>query len=185
MSAGAEKQSGVRLVAVCMFIGIPLLLAALTALNLVQFGDDTLAIAEKQGQIAALVRRLNTKPEAGKSRDLAAIYVSGTSRSLAGAALQQYMVEAVSASSSHLIEIASMDQETSDNEDEAHTIRLKTTLDTDNQGLLKLLYRLESGLPLLDVETLSVRRLAGSDDGKSEKLRVEIGVRGKWRQGKK
>jgi hypothetical protein len=182
MNAGAEKQSLPRLIGVGLFIGLPALFAALAVLNFVQLGDDQFATAEKQNQLAALTRRLNSTKADAKPQDLSTIYFAGASRSLASASLQQYIVDTVSATSGRLIETVSVDPDTADNPDDADSIRLKTALDIDNHGLLQLLYKLESGLPLVDIETLSIRRLPNEgDETKAETLRIDMGVRGKWR----
>ena len=63
------------------------------------------------------------------------------------------------------------------------SVSLRATLDIDNNGLLQLLYILESGVPLLDVETISIRRVSGAADPASpDLLRVEMTVRAHWKQ---
>ena len=183
MTARAEKQSTSRLLAVALFIGVPALLLGLAALNVIQLGDDRFSAAEKEAQVAALTRRLNSKTTQSNLPDLSTIYVRGASRSLASANLQQYMVDTVAATSARLIETAAMEPDATDEPDSVQDLGLKTTLETDNKGLLQLLYKLESGIPLLNVETLSVRRLP-NDGGETKPgtLRVDVAVTGKWRQ---
>jgi len=181
MKTQGKTSPGMRLIAIALFMGLPVLLLAMAALNVVQLGDDGFAAAEKQAQTAALNRRLNAKTRAGKPIDFSPIYIAGASHSLASANLQQLVFDAVGAVSGRLIETVSVDPDTgaADTDD----VRLKTTLDTDTAGLLQLLYRFESGLPLLDVENLAVRRLSNTgDDAASDMLRVDIALKGKWRR---
>lgn len=182
MNASPATQSTSRLLAVGLFIGVPALLAALSVLNILQLGDDRFTLADKEVQVAAFNRRLSTPAADGKPLDLSPIYVRGTSRTLASANLQQYVVDAISASSGRLIETVPVDLNSIDDADRADEIQLKATLDIDNAGLLQLLYRLESGVPLLDIETLSIRRLPNdAGDEQAEILRVDMAISGRWR----
>jgi hypothetical protein len=182
MSGSKEKHSIARFTAVGLFIGLPLVFIGLAVLNLIQLGDDQFAADGRQSQLAALTHRLDARTADAKPVDLSMIYVAGNSRSLASANLQQYIVDTVAASSGKLIETAAIDDDAEADPANADRLRLKTTLDTDNKGLLQLLYKLESGTPLLDVETLSIRRLPNEgDDTKTQTLRVDLAVRGQWR----
>jgi hypothetical protein len=182
MTAGPATRSS-RLLAVGLFIGLPAIFAALGVLNLLQVADDRVVLAEKEMQVAAFTRRLNAPAADGKPLDLSPIYLKGSSRTLASANLQQYVVDAISATSGKLIETVPVDLNPGDEAERADEIHLKATLDIDNAGLLQLLYKLESGVPLLDIETLSIRKLPNdAAEGATETLRIDMAIRGRWRQ---
>lgn len=181
MNAGLAKPATSRLFAILIFVGLPLLLAGFTALNIIQVLDDRVTIAEKQTQLAALQRRLKAPRSGATQQDFSSLYIEAASRGLASATLQQQLVGAIATASGRLIETLSVDPV--DPGEQADDIRLKATLDIDNDGLLTLLHALESGMPLLEIETLSVRRLqeAGAE-GQSETLRVDMMVNGHWKR---
>lgn len=175
MSQTIAKPSSSRLFAVLLFIGLPVVLAALTVLNMLQIADDSVIASGKEQQVFLMNKRLTAPAADGKPVDLSSIYVTGTSRTLASADLQRQIVNSISAATGRLIETVTVDV------DDTEKIQLKVTLDIDNDGLLSLLYGLESGLPLIDVETLSVRMLSGSAEGGTETLRVEMTVSARWK----
>lgn len=183
MTTTAQSGSLMRLSAVLVFIGLPIILTGLGALNFIDAADAGLDAAEKRIQIATLAGRLAAAAKRDKPQNLSAVYVNGTSRSLASANLQQLLVDATSASSGHLIETSTIDPTDSDNPDAADVVEVRATLDIDNGGLLQLLYRLETGVPLLDVDTLSVRRLneSNGDKSKADMLRIDLAVKGRWK----
>lgn len=181
MTPVTAKPASMRLIAILLFVGMPALLLSLTVLNGVQFLSDRMTISDKENQLAALQRRLNTPRSGQKQTDLSSIYIAGASKALASANLQQHLVTAISTASGRLIETLSV--EPADPSVETDDIRLKATLDIDNEGLLNLLYALEAGTPFLDVETLSVRRLqADKDATEAETLRVDMMVTAHWKR---
>lgn len=183
MKATQQSGSMQRMSAVLIFLGLPIVFLGLAVMNMLDAADEQYVSSQKQIQISTLTRRLAAAVGKLKPVDLSTIYISGTSRSLASANLQQYLVDAISASSGRLIETATIDPSDSGDSSTTDAITIKATLDIDNDGLLQLLYRVESGVPLIDVDTLSVRRLTAIDDDKTkgELLRVDIAVKGRWK----
>lgn len=183
MTTTVQSGSLLRLSAVLVFIGLPVILTGLGVLNFLDAADAGFDAAAKKIQITALAGRLAAAAKRDKPQNRSAIYIEGASRSLASANLQQLLVDATSASSGHLIETSTVDPTDSDNPDRADIVEIKATLDIDNGGLLQLLYRIETGVPLLDVDTLSMRRLNASDGDKAKAvmLRIDLAVKGRWK----
>lgn len=179
MTAGMPKSSLYRLVALLLFIGLPVVLGAFTVLNLLQIDEDRFTILEKEARLSMMSRRLNAPAADGTPIDLASIYVTGVSRTLASANLQQQLVNSIFAAAGRLVETVSVDPV--DPVDPEEAIRLKATLDIENDGLLQLLYALESGVPLIDVETLSIRNISSGESAETPSLRVDMTVSGHWR----
>ena len=173
-----------RLMALALFVGLPAILLSLSGLNLLQMVENDSDAAGRSAQVAAFDRRLNKPAADGKAVDLSQIYLPGLSRTLASANLQQRVVSLIAATSGRLIETAAVDPVVTDTA-ENDELRLKATLDIDNTGLIDLLYRLETGLPLLTIENLSIRRMANDGGEGARTLRVDILVRGHWRQSSK
>lgn len=175
----ASSQSGLRLAAIGIFLGLPALFATITAMNFLQVADDQFTLAEKQMQLSSFMRRLTTPARDGRPVDLSPIYVTGTSAALASANLQQYVVGAIAGAAGKIIETAVVDTAPTDDTEVDDRVGIRASFEIDNDGLLKVLRGIESGVPLLDVDSISVRRLQTGDS--SEKLRVDIEVTGHWR----
>ena len=183
-----SRVQGLRLGAVLVFIGLPALLLALAVLNVLQVASDRMTVEENTRQAAALERRLATTVPRGREPALS-LSVQAASRTAAIAALQQALIDAVAAASGRVIETSGLEGEGGDPE-ASDRIDVKTVLDIDNDGLLGLLTRLESGLPLMTVESLSIRRLPGvqatpSDEGETTDaerivLRVDMAISARW-----
>ena len=179
MNVDAEKRSALRLASVLTFIGLPALFVTFSILNLVEAGEDRFAIAERGFQADALTRRLNAPAGDGKPLDLTPLYIDAQTRSLASAALQRLLVEAISESSGRLIETVGIDPDPANEARGPEPVDLRATLDIGNEALRSLLHRLESGVPILDVTSIAIRRLANEDDdGQESKLRVDMAIRG-------
>lgn len=184
MSGTPARRSAQRMLAMACFIGAPALLAVLAALNGLHVLDTRSAVAEREIQLSAFQRKLDAPAADGKPLDVSRIYLAGATRTLAIATLQQYVNTAASATTGRLIETVPVEPLGSAGAAaDTGEIRLRATLDIDNNGLLQLLFILESGVPLLDIETLSIRRIsAGTDDQTEDRVRVDMQVRGYWRR---
>jgi hypothetical protein len=188
MTALRSRAQSLRLGAVLVFIGLPALLLALAVLNVLQIASDRMTVEETTRQATALERRLAAaRPGAGEPT--ASLSLRAASRTAAIADLQQALINAVAAASGRVIETSGLEGE-GGTEEASDRIDVKTVLDIDNDGLLSLLTRLESGLPLMTVESLSIRRLPGtqatpSGDGESMDaerimLRVDLAISARW-----
>jgi general secretion pathway protein M len=168
--------------ALVVFVALPLLAAAFTVLNVVRLGETEELVAQQERLLTQLEARLARVGvvEGGGLGDTSAIYLPAASAPLAGAVLQQRLVAAVEAVGGRVIETQAIDKIEPDDEDD---VRLRITLDVDNEGLRSLMHDLETGLPLVTLVTVSVRQLPaqGNEPGDNPMLRVDLGVRGFWR----
>ena len=181
MSATVTQQPGARLLAIGLFLGVPALLLTMAVLNVLQVAEDRFTLAEKDMQLAALMHRLTSPATDGKPLDLSPIYISGASPALANANLQQHVVTSVAAATGRLIETSVADMATAEGDTTLEgRVGIRANFDIDNGGLLTLLHGLESGVPFVDVETISIRRLPTEDNG-ADRLRVDMEVSGVWR----
>jgi general secretion pathway protein M len=69
-------------------------------------------------------------------------------------------------------------------DDAADAIRVQATLELNLKSLQAMLYRLESGVPYVFVETFALQPSSATQVGANDpNLRVTIGVRALWRRG--
>lgn len=165
MSAPASRGL-LRWTALCALVALPVAALALTAVNLLQAADlDALAAAQGQ-TVAQLERRVAAAAgRATPAVDASAIYLPGATPALAKASLQRLLVDAVERASGRVIEAEDANLEGGAEERQDGGVRLRITFDARNAALLDLLYALETGLPLLSVERIEIRRLdMGGDD---------------------
>jgi hypothetical protein len=178
----AAQSPRSRLLALLLFFGFPALLLTVSILNMLQLSDNALVTNEKEFQLSALMRRLTTPAKDGQAFDLSDVYVLGESATLASANLQKYLVKAIAETSGKLIE--TVVSEAADNSDPAagDVIGIKASFNIDNPGMLKLFLRLESSLPLVFIDHVSVRRLPSDDSANGEEvLRVDMETTGRWK----
>jgi general secretion pathway protein M len=176
-----ERARILRWAAILVFLAIPLVAAVVTAFNIALYSETNRLIEDQERMLADFTTRLDRLKRAGTAGvDAGAIYVAAASRPLAGAALQQRLRGAVEAAQGKLIETQ---QSEAGAEAPADEVSVRVTLDADNEGLLALLHSLESGLPLLTIDALAIRRLPDTDatDPGNPSLRVDLAVRAHFR----
>lgn len=180
MTTTAKPSRNLRLAATALFIGLPLLGVGLTAGNLIRAAELAAAVAQREAELAPLSARL---ARAGPSADadLSAVWLTGSSRSLAAAQLQQHLVGVIASTSSRVIEV----QDVEPSAEAAQDIALRLTFDATNGGILVALSAIEAGLPVLMVDQLAIANIAAGDGSGNDDplLRVELTVRGFWREG--
>lgn len=156
---------------------LPLAAIALSVLNVLQAAEVDRLAAGQEAIVAQLERRVAAAGgPASTTIDAAAIYVPGATPALAKAALQRLLTDAVEATGGRLIEAQDVEAtgEAQDLVDDR--VRLRVTFDTRNGALLELLRRIETGLPLLTVERLEIRRLDAAADADPEDPTLRVGV---------
>ena len=181
MTPFLPRPDAMRLSALLVFIGLPALCLALGLVNLLQLVADGDRARDIMLQVAALEHRID-RVVSGPPVAQENLLIEATSRTGALAGLQQALLDATADAGGRIVEAAAMDSAATDDEDTAR-ISVRTTLDIDNDGLLKLLHRLESGLPLMEIASLTIRRVAGPEDMTDTiVLRVEMTAGARWKQ---
>ncbi|OQP86744.1 hypothetical protein BTR14_09925 [Rhizobium rhizosphaerae] len=181
-----------RLASVLVFVGLPALCLALGVTNLLQAAEDRDRLGQSALQAAALEQRIG-RPVSGAATPDQALFLAAGSRTAAMAGLQQALLDAIAQAGGRVLETAAADEVAAEGAD-AGRVTVRTTLDIDNDGLLTLLYRVESRLPLMDVASLSIRRLPGAGGAAGEgagtgadggtqpiMLRVDLSVSARWK----
>jgi hypothetical protein len=187
-------------IAVAVFVGLPLLLAALTLDRLAAWWDASDAVEESRtriGQIEARIRRLAVEQARlreggeegggegegeGKVARTRSVFLDAAAPGLARAEMQRRLSALVDAAGGRLIEVRGEDEA-----DDGRTVLLRASLDIGNDGLFDLLARIEAGMPLLTVESINIRTQAGraaAADDPQPTLRVALALRGHRREGR-
>ena len=182
-----------RLTALFLFIVLPIILTAWSVFNIVQLSDLVSLLATTRDQLARFDRHSGAiGARAGNPRpDFTVLFISARSASLAEAELQRRLVTLIEGNSGQLIEAGSADVSGGAADD--HVIAIQATLKIQNDSLLRLMHAIETGVPLLWIDDLTIRRpsssgsgLAGLGSGEDTltgdpELRVDLRVRGRWR----
>ena len=173
-----------RLGAVALFCGLPLLLLALAAGNLVEAVTSRDAAARQEATAAQIIRDVSKRRERRPSpQDASALFLAATSASLARAELQERAGRYVEAAGGHLEEA----QFTGSPEREADgAVAIEISFTITNGGLRDLLYAVETATPLLDVTGLTVRpagEQTASADKPAQLLHVDMTIEGRFRKG--
>lgn len=179
---------------VAFFVGLPLLLAALTLDRLAAWWEAGRAVEENRTritQIEARIRRLaaeQAKLREGEGADAGAaarthsVFLDAAAPGLARAEMQRRLSALVDAAGGRLIEVRGEDEA-----DDGRSVLLRASLDIANDGLFDLLARIEAGMPLLTVEAINIRTQAGraaAADDPQPTLRVALAIRGHRREGR-
>lgn len=177
----AEPRPLRRVVTGALAIALPLGALAFAVVSLLQASETSVLADRQEATVAALEARVARLHErAGQTLDASAIYLTGDGAEIARAELQKLLVEAVGDADGRLIETQEPgDVRDADAPDDGR-VELRVTFDVTNDGLLNLLYGLETRLPLLTVERIEARRLDanGETDAEDPTLRVSLVARG-------
>jgi general secretion pathway protein M len=104
-------------------------------------------------------------------------FLEGQTVTIAGAALQQRIGSAVKAVGGNVLSSQIDLQGTEQRKD---FVSLVASCDVDQPGLQQLLYDLEAGMPFLFVDQLVVQSPQAAGGSEVGRLRVLIGVSGRW-----
>jgi len=142
----------------------------------------------KTTQIDALQRRVKLPVVAASVSSDESVFLGGANYALAANTLQQHIVEMIEQSGGKLVSVSVETPAATEQTSRRVVIQIRSEL--DNDGLQSLLFGLETGRPLLMVESLNVRRTAQADDLKldakqSPRLTVELRVVGFYRKAAK
>lgn len=182
MSIALKSPSSSRISGLLIFLGLPALLLTFSALQALEAEDNRVLAQEKEFQLTTLMRRLTAPAKDGKPLDLSRIYIAADTATLAGANLQKLVVQSVTGASGKIIETSVLDASEDQTNQAQQTVGIHASFDINNDGLLSVLRGLESGLPLVFVDRISIRRLPGdTDSGSSDMLRVDVAVSARWK----
>lgn len=179
-ATAVDPGRALRWGSLALFLGAPILIAALTAYNLVSASELESRAARQEALLAQMERRLALGATGAAGGDTSSIYLAAASGTLAKAELQRLVVDMVDRVSGRLIEVQAGEEAPSEDE---RKVQLRMTLDTTNDKLFELLYAIETGVPLLAIDQIGMRKLptrAGGEDG-DPVLRVTIVLRGHWK----
>ena len=132
-------------------------------------------MSQQEALLRRLEERLVRTADAPLEEDVRGIYLSATSPTLAQAELQQLIAKLIDRASGRLIEA----QVVSETEDD-RAARVRISFDSTNAKLFDLLYAIETGVPLLSIEQIGLRKLPTQESGREDDpvLRVSFVVRG-------
>jgi hypothetical protein len=181
-AAGTDGRRTLVWGALVLFVGAPIAVAALTAFNLVRSSELSAHASEQEVPLRQIERRIETGAADGGAgaTDVSAIYLNAASGTLARAELQQLIVNMIGRSSGRVIEARGSDDDSQ--QEDNRQVKLQVTLDATNESLFNLLYEIETGVPILAVEQISIRKLPSRTGGPENDpaLRVSLVVRGYW-----
>ena len=176
-----RPKSSLRLVAVIVFLVLPISALTVAATELLAWRESEDLIVRQEELLRQIDMRLaRVGADGSVTVDTRAIYLRSTARSLAGADLQTLLTTAIGEAGGRLVEAQVLDEPVTG---EADAVELKITFDAANAAFLTLLHGLETGLPLMTVETVAVRQLPTQDPAAAEDplLRIDLTVRAHYK----
>jgi hypothetical protein len=178
---GAAERRRLRLGSLALFVGAPVLLLSLTVSNLLGASDGDARATRQEALLGEIERRVAGGGAVALPVDTSALYLAEMSDTLARAELQQLVVGLVARSSGRLIEAQGGDEPAGE---DSRQVQVRVTLDTTHEGLFDLLHGIETGLPLLTVKQVGLRKLpgpSGSGDEVDPLLRATLAVTSHWK----
>ena len=181
MSSTMDTTPHSRLAGLLIFFGIPAMLLTFSALNVLEADGNSFIAAEKEFQLTGLMRKLTAPAKDGKPLDMSRIYLVAETATVANADLQNLLGRSIATASGRIIETSTLEAGADPEDFAARRVGIKATFDISNEGLLTLLHGLETGLPLVFVDKLSIRRLPADDAEEAATLRVDLEAAAQWR----
>lgn len=172
----ARPPSGpMRFTALAIFAGLPALFLILAAANLVSTNGVRDEIERQEKVLGELSARVHGLDPQGVS-DTSVLYLSGNTPSLAAADLRRRIAAAVAAAGGRLMETRFVESDLPESRLDA--LSLGATFDIDNAGLARFLRGVETGLPIIGIRSLVLRRPGGGETTVDEDplLRTDIVV---------
>ena len=142
-------------------------------------------VVEEMAERRETLSRLEASSQIKRANSIAAppvAFLDAPTQGLAGARLQSYVGQIAAAQQASLV---SSGLEPAKREDAADTIRLAATLELGSKALQAMLHQLETGLPYVLVESLTVQPAGGMGGRPPEDplLRANLSLRAFWRKG--
>jgi len=166
------------------FVGLLLGLAVVTWLALASLAGDYAEYAAATDLLDRIEGRKPSNETSGLAKS-GSPFLEGRTVTIAGAALQQRVAEAVRQAGGNVL---SSQVDLQESETKPGHVSLSANFDIDQSNLQQLLYDLETGMPFLFIDQLVVQmpqssgRLEGGNQ--ASRLRVQIDVSGQWQVSK-
>ncbi len=142
------------------------------------------AVSSQSGLLRGLQDRLREfepgSGGAGAAADAGSVFLPGETPAIGGAALQRIVADSVEAVEGRLVESEVVRVETAEAEAEPGRIDLRVSFDAEIVSLQRLLFELETGVPILLVRSLTVQSGGAGEvvETESPPLRVVMLVGG-------
>ena len=170
------REQTVAVAALCLFI---LLCAGVAAWSLFVRLDAVQELSERQQQLTRLEGvRAKSDPHASAAMRPApaTAFLQAATPGLAGASLQAHVAQLAG----HHATLVSFAVQAAGGADAADAVRVEASMDITLGALQMLLYELESGVPYVLVDSMTVRPAAGQSGAENAPLRVTLGLRALW-----
>jgi general secretion pathway protein M len=144
--------------------------------------DQRQAVAQAEELLAQLDRgRQSAAPHSEAGTPQGSPFLEGPTVTVAGAALLQRVAGAVTKAGGNIL---SSQVDVKEAQQKAGLVSMVASLELGQPDLQKVLYDLESGMPYLFVDQLTVQAPDTLTRGEGGRLRVVLGVSGQWQGAK-
>ena len=164
------------------YVGLVVVLGIVAWMATADLIDQRQAVAQAEDLLAQLERgRTNAAPHSEADAPQGSPFLEGQTVTVAGAALLQRVAGAVTKVGGNIL---SSQVDVKEAQQKAGLVSMVASLELAQADLQKLLYDLESGMPYLFVDQLTVQAPDTVTRGEGGRLRVVLGVSGQWQGAK-
>ena len=183
MELGADKYlARYPAVATTLYVAAVAVLGIVAWMAIADLLDQRQAVAQAEEMLAQLDRgRQNAAPHSEAEAPQGSPFLEGQTVTVAGAALLQRVAGAVTKVGGNIL---SSQVDVKEAQQKAGLVSMVASLEVAQPDLPKLLYDVESGMPYLFVDQLTVQAPDSFTRGEGGRLRVVLGVSGQWQGAK-
>jgi|SRR5262252_4344347 len=164
------------------YVGLVVVLGIVAWMATADLIDQRQAVAQAEDLLAQLERgRTNAAPHSEADAPQGSPFLEGQTVTVAGAALLQRVAGAVTKVGGNIL---SSQVDVKEAQQKAGLVSMVASLELAQADLQKLLYDLESGMPYLFVDQLTVQAPDTVTHSEGGRLRVVLGVSGQWQGAK-
>jgi len=164
------------------YVGLVVVLGIVAWMATADLIDQRQAVAQAEDLLAQLERgRTNAAPHSEADAPQGSPFLEGQTVTVAGAALLQRVAGAVTKVGGNIL---SSQVDVKEAQQKAGLVSMVASLELAQADLQKLLYDLESGMPYLFVDQLTVSAPDTVTRGDGGRLRIVMGVTGQWQGAK-
>ena len=173
-------MGGRQALAVVAYVGVVIALLAISLLLVADLRDKAAQIAAAQMRLDQLSERPPPGPAsiASNTGVSGSPFLDGRTITVAGAALQQRVEEAVAKANGALM---SSQVELDGPDAKNGFVGLTASLEASQPAVQAILYDIEAGMPYLFVDKLSIQSPEVFGEPESGRMRMTIGLAGQWR----